>query len=186
MHQRAGTLIAAIGTHVDPGLVFVGAVGCRRAWAIANVEFLLDAGQVAEYLAGLCSGIVDAVIDCLVTAVVIPIGHLAHGQGVELDDVAIADATVLGHRISSHIIQCGRLQILQAVDGAVIAKCLRAADVVVGRIRIGGAAKTTRLDRHIIDGSGALDATKGHRGTTSIAAVSHYGRLILCSHATNR
>ena len=64
----------------------------------------LDAGQVAENVARLSKGIVDALVLVCTATVIIRIGNGSLGEGAELDDVAIARHVILVGGVGTHII----------------------------------------------------------------------------------
>ena len=177
MHNGARTLVALVGAYAHPSTV--GAVGGRCARLIANVGCkTLHLGQVVPPVDGRLGCLSYA---CRVLGVVLTDGqpYLSFGNGVELDDVAVACLAACRTCVCAHIIFGCRLQVFQPVNLAVVVKHRGGAVVVARRLAVFGIAETAFGYVLACD---ALDASEGHRRTTGEARISadnRYGRNIV-------
>ena len=139
---------------------------------------LLDAGQAAEDVTSLRKCIVDTLVLIGAATIIIRIGNSSLGNGVELDNIAIARLAVLVGSIGAHIIFGGRLQALEVKDDTVVAELFGADGIGNGGFGLLTQAETTLLDGRASIDVRTLYSSEGHRGPTGKTRIrNHLGSL---------
>ena len=136
VHDCTTTLIGGVGTHINPRLVGIIAVGSWSARTIAHTKMFLDAHEVAEDAASLGKSVVDAFVGGIIASVVVRASNISLRDGIELYGLSITGHTVFVGGIGTHVIFRRGLQILEIIDCAIIRYRLGTDDIIDGRVRI--------------------------------------------------
>ena len=172
VHDGAWLLVTGIGAYAHPAAI--AAVGCRGARAVCHADAEpMDACQVVPVVIHReVDGIIDAVVDCLVTAVVVPMAYGTLGDCGELDDIAITHGIVFGDGVCAHIVHCSWLEVAQPVDLSSLVDVFSGA--VVGYLRVWILAPAEALLYDIASLNGA--AAEGPSASLDEAWVGGDGR----------
>ena len=171
VHDGSSRLVRSVGSHTHPSAI--RAVGSRCAGLIAHAgSEVAHLREVVPQVGGGVHGIGDTFAHSLVADAANGGRDGSHGDGVETDLVAISHIALLVLHIRAHEILGGGLQVLEAIDGAIVRE--RGGVLRIGHRGMGLRANHEALLLDIGSLGRGAHATEGHGGSTHIALVGHH------------